>query len=805
MSKRKTQQMDVDLTHDVREDRATKGGRLKKLNAQEKSSSLSKSPIKHTSRKSSNDSISKGHGMHHQQNARKISQIDEEPNYDPSEYVDSDEELMANLHKKLAQKNVKKSPEKPKSNVQQSVKKGASATSKIQAKKEPIEAKTKDKGIVTEAKSFQIPPHADRNRPLSGLTIVLTGEFEYSNNRDDIKTAIESLGAKVTGSVSGKTSLLIHGHQLEGGRAFTEGNKYKEAKKKGTPTLSESEFIQLIKTKFGFHPFEILGYGDNDNQIDEEEIKPKMNGSHQLWVDLFAPQKLNEIIGNISNVKKLKEWIESWSAHPQEKNAKRTLFKAALLSGPPGIGKTTTAKLCAESCGKEVIIQNASDARNKTAVNSFLGVLGNNMVLNKKDETDARECVIIMDEVDGMSGDRGGITALIQQIKASKVPIICICNDRQSAKIKSLANYCLDIKFVPPSVQELKKKLEYIMSRVEVNGPVPSEHDLEVIAQTSNGDIRHAISNLQFWTAYSHSLETTPQEEQTHGNIKLNKDNILSLNVNTACNLLFKIPAENIHDLKNLFFVDYNLMPFYVFENYINFAARKYKHIETEVLEDLYKLDSALDSFMAGDYISQNIRENRDYQLLSSMSFYSAVQPAVIARPNAGFVTFPQMLGKISSFNKRRRLLRELRNHYASAITFLSDDGVLQSSKVLLTKISSLMDKNKFDELYDIYSHFDLNPQVVKENICELMYTEDKSTSYDSVSVKSKTAFSKHFLAKAGDDGVFQQKGGNSKKPTKGKANAEKASVAESKDDENEDEEGEFDEHFEGEFDFIDD
>lgn len=53
-----------------------------------------------------------------------------------------------------------------------------------------------------------------------------------------------------------------------------------------------------------------------------------------------------------------------------------------------------------------------------------------------------------MDEVDGVgAGDRGGLQALIQVIKDSKVPIICICNDRQSMKIKSLANYCYDLKF----------------------------------------------------------------------------------------------------------------------------------------------------------------------------------------------------------------------------------------------------------------------------------------------------------------------------------------------------------------------
>lgn len=43
-----------------------------------------------------------------------------------------------------------------------------------------------------------------------------------------------------------------------------------------------------------------------------------------------------------------------------------------------------------------------------------------------------------MDEVDGMSAsDRGGVAELIKLLKTSKVPIICICNDRQSVKVKS--------------------------------------------------------------------------------------------------------------------------------------------------------------------------------------------------------------------------------------------------------------------------------------------------------------------------------------------------------------------------------
>lgn len=68
--------------------------------------------------------------------------------------------------------------------------------------------------------------------------------------------------------------------------------------------------------------------------------------------------------------------------------------------------------------------------------------------------------LIIMDEVDGMSsGDRGGIAAIIDMIKKTKVPIICICNDRQSMKIRSLAAHCNDIKFHKPNRPFIVKRL----------------------------------------------------------------------------------------------------------------------------------------------------------------------------------------------------------------------------------------------------------------------------------------------------------------------------------------------------------
>ena len=63
-----------------------------------------------------------------------------------------------------------------------------------------------------------------------------------------------------------------------------------------------------------------------------------------------------------------------------------------------------------------------------------------------------------MDEVDGMAGneDRGGIQELIQLIKSSRIPIICICNDRSHPKIRSLVGYCFDLRMPRPRIEQIR-------------------------------------------------------------------------------------------------------------------------------------------------------------------------------------------------------------------------------------------------------------------------------------------------------------------------------------------------------------
>ena len=123
--------------------------------------------------------------------------------------------------------------------------------------------------------------------------------------------------------------------------------------------------------------------------------------------------------------------------------------KACIISGPPGIGKSTLVRLLAQLKNIQIIQTNASEQRNKNSVRKILyDLVDNNAFFFLGNKPSTQKFMIVMDEVDGMTGsDRGGITALIESIKMTRIPIVCICNDIENQKLKSLLNYCYPIKF----------------------------------------------------------------------------------------------------------------------------------------------------------------------------------------------------------------------------------------------------------------------------------------------------------------------------------------------------------------------
>ncbi|MEU3599418.1 NAD-dependent DNA ligase LigA [Streptomyces sp. NPDC006798] len=75
-------------------------------------------------------------------------------------------------------------------------------------------------------------------RPLEGLTVVVTGTLA-THTRDGAKEALQSLGAKVTGSVSKKTGFVVVGEN--------PGSKYDKAMQLKVPVLNEEGFAVLLE------------------------------------------------------------------------------------------------------------------------------------------------------------------------------------------------------------------------------------------------------------------------------------------------------------------------------------------------------------------------------------------------------------------------------------------------------------------------------------------------------------------------------------------------------------------------------
>ena len=213
------------------------------------------------------------------------------------------------------------------------------------------------------------------------------------------------------------------------------------------------------------------------------------------WAEKHRPKSVKDVVGNPTAIAELKRWAESWKKKLPEK-------KAVVLSGPPGIGKTSAALALAADMGWGVVEMNASDKRNAEAVQkvALQGATTSTFALTGEflNAREGERTLIILDEADNLFGreDFGGVGAIVDTIRQARQPLILICNDyyelsRRSGAIKSLAKQIRWQRLTPAAV---KTALKRVAAAENVSLP---EDALDAIAEHAGGDLRSALNDLQ--------------------------------------------------------------------------------------------------------------------------------------------------------------------------------------------------------------------------------------------------------------------------------------------------------------------
>lgn len=208
-----------------------------------------------------------------------------------------------------------------------------------------------------------------------------------------------------------------------------------------------------------------------------------MNRENLPWPELHRPKSFEELVGNTGTLRALEAWIQSWiDGKPSS--------AAALLIGPPGVGKTASVGALSHDYDLELVEFNSSDKRNKGSIENQVWKAATQQTL------DGRLRLLLLDEVDGLSGtsDRGGVGAILKIIESTVHPIVMTANDPSSPRLKDLLKKCQVFNFVPLDLEEMVAVIRDIAVRHNAQF---SDETLESIADKSGGDLRAAISDLE--------------------------------------------------------------------------------------------------------------------------------------------------------------------------------------------------------------------------------------------------------------------------------------------------------------------
>ncbi|KAI0672750.1 P-loop containing nucleoside triphosphate hydrolase protein [Trametes maxima] len=289
---------------------------------------------------------------------------------------------------------------------------------------------------------------------------------------------------------------------------------------------------------------------EEDSQpVQKKPTQPSNATNTALWVDRYKPNRFTELLGDDRVHREVLSWVKEWDSCVFGKGKargkkrargdedgenldewRRPKEKLLLLSGPPGLGKTTLAHIVAQHAGYEVFEINASDARSADVVDERIRpALESGAKVGS-----TKPNLVVIDEIDGATGGSdssgGFIHKLIQltQDKAKKKskkggpqtsrpllrPVICICNDLYAASLSKLRPHARIVRFSRPQDTHVVRRLREICER---EGMKADARALATLVGVAQGDFRGCLNTLQVLKARSKDVTETMIRSATQG------------------------------------------------------------------------------------------------------------------------------------------------------------------------------------------------------------------------------------------------------------------------------------------------
>ncbi|KAM3082624.1 DNA replication factor C complex subunit Rfc1 [Clarireedia jacksonii] len=549
---------------------------------------------------------------------------------------------------------------------------------------------------------------------LAGMTFVFTGVLN-TISRDEGIELVKRYGGKVTSTPSSKTSYVVLGtdagpsklrkiHDMKiktidenglfallrvlpanggDGKAAEKNEEKKRAEEKkireAAEEIDREEKKKIAEAEKAAKEAQKIAAAKGQSSAPLAPRKATVPPSSQLWTAKYAPTQLNQICGNKGQVEKIQSWLKGWSAAHKYNFMKRGAdglggYRAIIIHGPPGIGKTTAAHLAAKLAGYDVLESNASDVRSKKLVESGLSeVLNNNSLLGyfagdgKAVDKTKKKIVLIMDEVDGMSaGDRGGVGAMAKLCKTTDIPMILICNDRKLPKMKPFDHVTFDMGFRRPSVDMIRSRIATICHREGLKLPVPV---IDALIEGSGNDIRQVINMISTAKLDQEAMDFDSGKAMSKAwqkHVVLKPWDICG---QLLSGHMFNATSKaTLNDKIELYFNDHEFTPLMIQENYLNTTPQQANTAGSSRehrLKVLQLVDQAAESISDGDLVDRMIHgSQQQWSLMPAHAVFSTVRPASFIAGNLGGRTsFTAWLGNNSKYGKLSRFVKEIQSH----------------------------------------------------------------------------------------------------------------------------------------------